>query len=685
MNAAFKKLRAWLAGPRSDFWLFLAVLALANLLGAKAFFRLDLTANRSYSLSEASRRAVKTLEEPLSVKVFFTGGLPAPYNSVERYLGDLLIEYRSVDGRRFSYDFFDMESDGNKDLAESYGIRPVQIQEVKNDEVGFRNAYMGLAIVYGDAIEPVNDITSAAGLEYRLTTTMEKLKSTASALSGLSGKVKVTLYASSSLKAFRIQGFGDLDRVVRGAFDRVNAKNRGKLEYAFADPASPEERDALSARYGLQKINWGAQPGLEAGSGILGIALEHGDRVRTIPIGLARGLLGGYGLTGLDALEQRLGEGLQALMSQSPAIGYLTGHGERALYDQREGAGNLIPLVQDLYEFKELDLSKEDIPADLTTVVVNGPRSKYGEAELYKLDQFLMRGGSLLALLDPFEERLPQGSALYGGGMPEYVPIDTGLEALLERYGAKPVRNYVLDAECFVSRQPGMGETPLYYAPIIGKKGMNRSAAISRGLAEVLFYKPGEVSIVAPASADRTATPLAASSAESWLVSERISLLPYALSKPAADKLAARNLAVLLEGRFESAFPGAPGGSGAARDGLSASTHLAKSVQSGKIVVVGTSEIAGPLILDETGRQPVAVFLRNAIDYLAGNPELIDMRTKGLANNPLDKTPPAARRAAKTFNQYGLPLLVALAGLLAWRLRTRRRAKIQAFYAEGER
>ena len=682
MSAAFKKFRSWLLGPRSDFYLFLAVLVLANLLGATAFIRLDLTANRSYSLSEASLRAIKTLEEPLSVKVFFTGGLPAPYNSVERYLGDLLIEYRSVGNRRFSYDFFDMDLDGNKDLAESYGIRPVQIQEVKNDEVGFRNAYMGLAVVYSDAIEPVNDITSAAGLEYRLTTTMEKLKSTASALSSLPGKVKVSLFASSSLKTFRIQGFNDLDRIVRGAFDRVNAKNRGKLEYAFVDPASPEEHDALSARYGLQKISWGKQPGLEPGSGTLGIALEFGDRARTVPIGLSRGLLGGYALTGLDALDERLGEGLKALMSQSPAIGYLTGHGERGLYDPQEGAGNLVPLVSDLYEFRELDLAEDDIPADLTTVMINGPRSKYGEAELYKLDQFLMRGGSLLTLLDPFEERMPQRNAMFGGDMPEYAPIDTGLDVLLEKYGAKPVRNYVLDAQSFVSRQPGMSETPLYYAPIVGKKGMNRNAAISRNLSDVLFFKPGEISITASASPELTATPLVSSSAESWLLSERVSLLPYALSKPSADKLAARDLAVLLEGRFESAFPGAPGGKGEGPDVLSASVHLPRSVQSGKIVVVGTSEIAGPLILDESGRQPVAVFLRNTIDYLAGNSELIDMRTKGLSLNPLDKTPPAARLAAKTLNQYGLPLLVALAGLFTWRLRSRRRAKIQAFYAE---
>jgi ABC-type uncharacterized transport system involved in gliding motility auxiliary subunit len=682
MNDSIKRLRAWILGPKSDFVLFVVVLVLANLVGAKAFFRLDLTANRAYSLSEASRRAVKTLEEPLSVKVFFTANLPAPYNSVERYLSDLLVEYKGVGNRRFSFDFFDMELPENKDLAEACGIQPVQIQEVKNDEVGIKNAYMGLAIIYGDAIEPVNDITGADGLEYRLTTTMEKLKSTANTLSGLSDKVKVTLYASTSLNVFRIQGYKDLNKAVKDAFDRVNSKQRNKMEFSFVDSVDPSAVEGLVDRFGLQKITWAKQQGEEAGTGVLGIALEYGDRVRTIQIALVRELLGGYGLAGLDGLDQRLTEALQALVSNSLTIGYLTGHGERSLYDPQQGAASLMRLVSDRYELKEIDLSNEDLPANLAAVIINGPRSRYAEDELYKLDQFLMRGGSVLALLDPFDEQLPQGNAMFGGGQPSYVPVETGLERLLEKYGVAPARNYVLDSESFVSRQRGQPDMPLYYAPIIGKKGLDRSNAISRNLSSVIFLKAGELKVSAPESLEgRKATALVTSSTEAWTVSERINLQPFAMFKPGKDQLAVRNLAVLLEGRFPSAFDKAPG-IAAAGDSLSADAHLGRSVQNGRLVVVGTSEIAGPMLLDEEGRQPVAILLRNAIDYLAGNEELNDMRTKGLSLNPLDKTPPAVRLAAKTFNQYGLPLLVAAAGLLAWRLRIRKRTKIQAFYAE---
>lgn len=685
----FKRLASWLASPKSDFALLLVVLVLANLVASRAFFRVDLTSRQSFSLSEASRRVVKTLEEPLSIKVFFSSNLPAPYNGVERYLRDLLVEYEGVGKGRFSYRFFDMEKNENKDMAESYGISPVQIQEVKNDEVGVKNAYMGLAIVHGDSVEAVNNIVDAEGLEYRLTTTLAKVIVTNDALSGATGPITATLYASSSLAAFHIQGWANVDKQVRESIDRVNKKNRGRLQYRFVDSATSAEIDGLGEKYGLQRISWGKQPnGMEAGSGALGIVLEYGDRSRTVPIELTRGLFGGYGLVGLDDLDGRLADGLKGLMSNSLAVGYLTGHGEKDLYDERNGAARFSSLVQDTYELKELNLSKADIPAGITTLVINGPKEKLSELELYRIDQFLMRGGSVLALLDPYLEIGSQG----GYGAPTYVPVKTGLEALMAKYGVKLASNYVLDAECYVARQQGMGDTPLYYVPLIGKKGLAKDHEVTRNLSNVLFLKAGEVTASVPAAGtaaaagaapERTAVTLVSSSPDSWVVSGNINLMPFAMAEPAKDQRATYPLVVLVEGRFESGFDAAPaqaetGGTGGA---LNAETRLARSVQRGKLIVAGTSELAGPSLLDENGRQPTALFIRNALDYLTGNQELNDMRTKGLSADSLAKTSPALRAAIKTIDMYGLPLIVAAAGLYAWRRRVRRRSKIQAIYA----
>jgi len=45
------------------------------------FARYDLTRSKIYSLSDVSRKVVSTLSEPLTINVFFSRNLPAPYNT----------------------------------------------------------------------------------------------------------------------------------------------------------------------------------------------------------------------------------------------------------------------------------------------------------------------------------------------------------------------------------------------------------------------------------------------------------------------------------------------------------------------------------------------------------------------------------------------------------------------------
>ena len=219
-----KKFIDWITSPKSDFILLIILLVLLNLVGANAFFRLDLTSPKSYSLSQSSKELVKNLEEPLSVKVFFSENLPSPYNTVEQYLKDILVEYKGSANKNFSYEFFDMSKPGNEELASSYRIRQKQIQEVKDNEVGFKNVFMGLALVYADSIEILDDLVSPDGLEYRLSTTMSKMINTTSALAGLKDNVEITLYSNSELASFGIKNFNQIEKTVLSAVNEVNKK-----------------------------------------------------------------------------------------------------------------------------------------------------------------------------------------------------------------------------------------------------------------------------------------------------------------------------------------------------------------------------------------------------------------------------------------------------------------------------
>lgn len=222
------------------FSLYLAVVVLINVAGMTLFFRADLTRNEIYSISDASKKVVSTLSEPLTIDVFFTKNLPAPHNNTERYLHDLLKEYAIHANKYFNYRFYDVspEAEGinvstaeNQKLANNYGIHPVQIQVFEEDEVKFKKAYMGLVLIHGDMVERIPTITSINGLEYKLTTAIQKLNNKISALLSLKNKISVKLFLSSSLKNVApLMGLSELPEYpvkLKEIVDRLNGKTMG--------------------------------------------------------------------------------------------------------------------------------------------------------------------------------------------------------------------------------------------------------------------------------------------------------------------------------------------------------------------------------------------------------------------------------------------------------------------------
>ena len=73
----------------------LGAIILLNLLAIRFFKRVDLTSEKLYTLSDASRDLVKSLDDKFLVKAYFKSDLPAPYNNIKREVQDQLDEYRA--------------------------------------------------------------------------------------------------------------------------------------------------------------------------------------------------------------------------------------------------------------------------------------------------------------------------------------------------------------------------------------------------------------------------------------------------------------------------------------------------------------------------------------------------------------------------------------------------------------
>ncbi len=678
-----KKILSWVKSPSSDAVLFIILLVLLNLVAGRAFVRFDMTEPKSYSLSPASKQVVKTLEEPLGVKVFFSDKLPAPYSEVYQYVKDILAEYQLAANHNFSYEYFNMDKPENQSQARDYGLQQVQIREVKDNEVGYKNTYMGMAFTYADQIETLDAITTSDGLEYKITTMISKVISDTNVLSGMKDRVRLTLYKSAALDSFQISGLSETEAAVRSAYEKANKRFQNRLDFEFLQPSS-EEAETLAERYGIQKVSWRSGGGYDYGA--FGLVLETGDSFRVVPLEIVN-ILFGNTVQGLDGLEDSIVQSVQSLVSRTSVLAYVTNHGELAAEDVQNGAGAFASLVRSSYRFQGINLETDAIPAGVQSVIINGPKTAFSENELYKLDQFLLKGGNLMLFLDPFIVEEPEGQMSYYQ-MPQYTPSDTGLEKLLAKYGITANKEYVLDEQCFYQNTQQYGRVDFFYAPMMQKKQLAQKSPVTKNLGYVIFLQSGSLDLSEAEKADgRSVTVLASSSPASWTMKENILLSPLAMSAP-SDKSSERayTLAALVEGSFESAYSEPPAVSAPATDGgseapvMAAQSHIAKSTQAGKIFIAATSYITGSQILQENSTEPVALFLANAVDYLNGNGELCAMRTKGLSLNALVLTQGPLVNAVKYFNIIGLPLLVAAAGLFVLLARNKRRRAIRLRY-----
>ena len=719
--------------------IYLVVIVLVNVAGITLFFRLDLTGNKIYSISEASKHVVSTLSEPLTIDVFFTKDLPAPHNNTERYLHDLLEEYAIHANKYFNYRFYDVspESEGinattreNQKLANNYGIHPVQIQVFEQDEVKFKKAYMGLVLIHGDMVEKIPTITSIDGLEYKLTTAIQKLNNKISALLSLKGKIKVTLFLSSSLKSVApLMGLNQLPEYptkIKEIVDRLNAKNYGKLEYTYIDPSTSTSSETSWKKYDLMKLQWPdlSHGKIKAGSGMIGLVMEYKGKFRKIPLlsAIRIPIIGTqYNLADIERLENTINDNLETLVNINQGLGYLADHGTLSTSSfspmgrqNPEAISTFSSLASKTYSIKPIDLKNQSIPSSLKCLVIARPTEKFSDYELFQIDQALMRGTNLALFLDAFKEVRPQNQRFGFNRGPHYVPLDTGLEKLLSYYGIRIKKSYVLDENCHKQRLPqsmGGGERALYFAPIIKNKNINHKLKFLRSIKGLVAVRisPLEVDDSRISKNNLKAVRMFSSSAKSWEISKNISLNPLFLPPPpSADQMQQFPLAYMIEGEFPSYFAGKPipektstEDKAAGKDKkdkkektsdtankkteaelakIKGQSQVISKGKPGKIFLMASSDMLKNNVLDPEGDSPNDLFVLNTLDALNNRENIANMRSKVLNFNPLHDTGALTKTFVKTFNIAGLPILVVFLGLLVWLRRHSRKKHIQIMF-----
>jgi hypothetical protein len=198
---------------------------------------------------------------------------------------------------------------------------------------------------------------------------------------------------------------------------------------------------------------------------------------------------------------------------------------------------------------------------------------------------------------------------------------------------------------------------PYPFVPML--QSLEGDSAIVQGLSQVTI--PFATALTLDLKEGQQGTVLAKSSKKSWLENKPYNIDPRRDWR--SETITASgpyNLMVEVHGKFKSPYAAMSTGE----------TLLAESTGDPRIVVAGGSALAQ----DDFMARPNQALLLNVADWMLLDPALLTMRSRGILEAPLQaEIPDGTRSAVKFGNVLGMPLLLALYGLVRWRLRESRR------------
>jgi len=157
----------------------LAVIALVNYMSSRHFTRLDLTENKQYTVSDATKRILRDLDDIVNIKVFFSKELPPETHNTVTTVRDLLNEYKSIARGKLRITWEDPAgNDEARASARSLGVPEITLQTIKKDKAQAINCYMGIGIMFADRKESIPVVQNLTTLEYDLTQAIIRVKRT---------------------------------------------------------------------------------------------------------------------------------------------------------------------------------------------------------------------------------------------------------------------------------------------------------------------------------------------------------------------------------------------------------------------------------------------------------------------------------------------------------------------------
>jgi len=316
----------------------------------------------------------------------------------------------------------------------------------------------------------------------------------------LSPSTKELLRNTEDIVFFRIYlegdfpaGFKRLRNATREMLDEFRAYNKN-IQYEFVNPSAsndPKERNdtyKLLVEKGLQPTNLevNTKEGREQQMIFPGAIVSYKSNETAVDL-----LSSQIGVSpeevlnnSLQALEFKLATTIRNLtVINKPKVAFIRGHGElntKEIFDigqalSKEYALDLVTIDGKLSSLTERDSISEDktrVVNKYSAIIIAKPDSAFSEKDKFIIDQFIMRGGKVLWLIDPVfasMDSLEAHESTIG------IEQDLNLDDMLFNYGVRLNPDLIMDLNALpiplntgqVGNQPKIDFYPWFYFPVI--------------------------------------------------------------------------------------------------------------------------------------------------------------------------------------------------------------------------
>lgn len=683
--------------------------------------RLDLTEGRLYTISEPTHQFLDRLQEPLVIRAYFSAKTHPLLAPLVPQLQDLLQEYAVAGEGRVRVEFIDPAEnpEQEQEANERFGIRATPFQVADRYQATLVNSYFNILVQYGsehqvlgynDLIEVRTTANAMADVqlrnpEYDITRAIKNVIYSYQMGGGLFERIDqpVELIGYVSADELLPEVLLGYKNSVKAQLADIVARSGGKFSARFLEP---EARGGTVARQIADE--WGFRPMVTAldqdKKFYFYLTLADSHQVVQLPTG---DYDPGNFRTALDSGLKRFATGF----TRTVALAVPPVNEQMARFNIGGPTFNTLEeaITRD-YSIRLEDLADGAVAPDADILAVIAPH-RLDELSVFAIDQFLMRGGTVIIASSPYSTELADGEL-------RLQDWDSGLQPWLAHHGLTVEDSLVLDKQNSAFPAPVLRAAGGYefrdvklldypYFIDLRADGLARDHPITSNLPQLTMAWPSPITVARQDG--QQLTTLLRSSPQSWL-STSVNIMPGSntgdddsvdsevqeqpVQGSAAETSAGetqagpQTLGVMIQGRLNSFFSDRPrperNDEAAAQvaDSFTGSL-LQRSPESARIVLYSSNDFMDDQVLNgqvmASGTRylgPIELLL-NTLDWALQDDELLKMRSRAHFNRTL---PPMERQAQAIIEylNYGMALLwlgsLAFIHWLRKRLRRRRYA-----------